>query len=472
MAQTDAEVIRSYLQSSGPNGATLYDHLSKVLLVLSRDKQANALDQLEAISSAIKQGGVKDFKQVANIKLDAEGELAVIKQSKENTKLIKPIPKEGEELPEPVPTPDFMRQAELFSAVGCGFAREEIFKLSLSVSRLATAQELLEVRIFGKIYGVNKDYYIVEAKMSSWPEEDDGEESRNESWGAGANSHAYFVTNNLLGKWDRLPRVQPHMIILARKMRHFFTGDLNAKVYGFPRFTPLSGTPWTEKDFLRAQIARITASTLVGPKGLYVVGEDDSVSLDEEFRGVPFAELLRPEGWTHYRPHLLKQGRVEPFIPPEKDEADEGDEPAEPAEVVEEALPPLGVLSTDSSPTLPNVWSFRQSGGPAAHQVASTFSNIWPGAVAVAKKSENACLYIGFGQRYLSNRFSAPPPAPFQTEYVAKYNEANEENPLKEQVDPQPPADFVEKVDEAPEKKEGDGEEEEEEDGIEEAGDD
>ena len=109
----------------------------------------------------------------------------------------------------------------------------------------------------------------------------------------------------VVGKWELLPRAQAHFIILARQMRRFFTGDLNAKgvihfqsynwfsciVYGFPRFHG------TEKDYLRAQIARITASTLISPRGAYTTGDDEAVVPDEEFRGIAAEEMINGEGW-------------------------------------------------------------------------------------------------------------------------------------------------------------------------------
>lgn len=160
---------------------------------------------------------------------------------------------------------------------------------------------------------------------------------------------------------------------------------------------------------------------------------------------------------------------------------------------------------------MPAVWSFRSSGRDE-HAVLSAHSNVWPGAVAVAKanKAESACLYIGYGQRFLPTLYSPPPPPVIQSEYISKFNvsivlclytsfvvfillipcllfagngmrsqfyshvgmsqaDEDEADPIKEQVDPLPPADFDDKQQEAdPEKKdgdegdEGDAEEEEE----------
>lgn len=55
----------------------------------------------------------------------------------------------------------------------------------------------------------------------------------------------------------------------ARKIRKFLTGDLNAEIKSYPPF------PGNESNYLRAQIARITAATVISPKGFYVAEEED-----------------------------------------------------------------------------------------------------------------------------------------------------------------------------------------------------
>lgn len=69
-------------------------------------------------------------------------------------------------------------------------------------------------------------------------------------------------------------------------------------VYGFPRF------PWSEKEYLRTQIARIAASTLIAPRGTYAVGDDDAVALDEEYRGSAVEDLAAADGWCVLFVHL------------------------------------------------------------------------------------------------------------------------------------------------------------------------
>jgi radial spoke head protein 4A len=50
-------------------------------------------------------------------------------------------------------------------------------------------------------------------------------------------------------------------------IRHFFTGDLNKEILSYPAY------PGTEKNYLRAQIARISATTHVSPAGKFKFSE-------------------------------------------------------------------------------------------------------------------------------------------------------------------------------------------------------
>jgi hypothetical protein len=153
------------------------------------------------------------------------------------------------------------------------------------------------VRFFGKVLGTKKDYYIVEAQMEDWPEEEEGEDDENENkegWGTGLNAHVYYATNSAETEWTQLPLVRPEQVVKSREMRRFFTGDLKASVLGMPRF------PWGEATYLRAQIARIAAATTVAPKGFYMVEEDDEEAepeADEEFKPIPAKFLNELHMW-------------------------------------------------------------------------------------------------------------------------------------------------------------------------------
>lgn len=88
--------------------------------------------------------------------------------------------------------------------------------------------------------------------------------------GTGANAHAYFATTTLgAQRPTRLPNARPEHIAAARRLKRFLTGDPTAPVSTYPPF------PWTEAEFLRAQIARIAAATVLAPAGWYSAEEND-----------------------------------------------------------------------------------------------------------------------------------------------------------------------------------------------------
>lgn len=93
------------------------------------------------------------------------------------------------------------------------------------------------VRFFGKVFGTEKDYYIVEGTLEG-EDEDGGEKPADfEARGSGVNKYVYWVTDNVLkGSWIKLPDLLPSDIIQARSIRVQFSGDLDRKIYTNPYF--------------------------------------------------------------------------------------------------------------------------------------------------------------------------------------------------------------------------------------------
>ena len=107
------------------------------------------------------------------------------------------------------------------------------------------------ITFFGKIYGTQKDYYIVEATEIDPPENfnyDNDMEKRKED---GINKNVFYVTNDLFEKWVELPDVKPSQIKASRLIKYTFTGNLENPIYSNPTFIG------QEKHFLRCIIARI-----------------------------------------------------------------------------------------------------------------------------------------------------------------------------------------------------------------------
>lgn len=103
-------------------------------------------------------------------------------------------------------------------------------------------------------------------------------------------------------------------------MKHVFTGDLNACVDGNPGFDG------KERHFLRAQIARITAATVLCPKGLYEFPEPENEGDKVEMRMVDeppplgSGDLLSLEAWGNLYANILKGGCTTHVKPDDMDD--------------------------------------------------------------------------------------------------------------------------------------------------------
>lgn len=99
-----------------------------------------------------------------------------------------------------------------------------------------------------------------------------------EEIGHGINRHVYFVCHNLSdGEWVELPTATPHQINVSRRVMKYLTGNLDAELEkSYPSF------PGTEKNYLRALIARISAGTHVAPRNFYKLGMSSGDEDEEE----------------------------------------------------------------------------------------------------------------------------------------------------------------------------------------------
>lgn len=127
--------------------------------------------------------------------------------------------------------------------------------------------------------------------------------------------------------------------------------NFNFQVVSYPPF------PGNESNYLRAQIARISAGTHISPLGFYQFDEEeeeeeegqrDNFVENTEFEGIPVRDLCDPTlgNWVHHVLHLLPQGRTTWWNPSQKgeDEAEdeeEDEEREEPDEPEPETGPPL-----------------------------------------------------------------------------------------------------------------------------------
>ena len=84
-----------------------------------------------------------------------------------------------------------------------------------------------------------------------------------EANGTGVNKFTYYVSHSSFDDWKKLPDLQPKDIQASREIKVMFSGDLERTIFTNPFFFG------KEKNYLRAQIARISFSTSLCPVGLF-----------------------------------------------------------------------------------------------------------------------------------------------------------------------------------------------------------
>jgi radial spoke head protein 4A len=208
---------------------------------------------------------------------------------------------------------DFWAQSRLLRAAGLGFSEEECYTLALSIRNLALKNKAVSARFWGKILGTGADYYLTELELPGADKHNRAanslEELREdyvEPRGVGANQYVYFVCSSPTGEWQQLPNAVPAQIKRSRQFNHLFSGNLDAPVLSHPPF------PWTERELLRAMVARITHATMLAPDGYYKMGEgpqEGEMVKNPEFT-LGGEAAFTPDKWVCCRAYLRQNGRV------------------------------------------------------------------------------------------------------------------------------------------------------------------
>uniref|UniRef100_A0A8V0YSE6 Radial spoke head component 4A n=1 Tax=Gallus gallus TaxID=9031 RepID=A0A8V0YSE6_CHICK len=455
------------LQSSLTSGLNLYDHLVNVLTKILDERPANPVDIFENISKDVK---AAQFQK----KMDTLRDEHEILPSFESAEIRRNLffksdagDEEREEELGEIPLPNVMETAFYFEQGGIGLSRDETYLIFLALKKLVSVQPIQTCRFWGRILGREKNYIIAEVQFREGEEEEETEEEEvidegdkrmdevededeekekneppkstykpppvipKEENGTGANKHVYFVCNEPGEPWVKLPPVTPAQIVCARKIKKFFTGRLDAPIVSFPPF------PGNEANYLRAQIARISAGTHVSPLGYYRFSEEEGDEDEEggggrddyeenpDFEPLSAFEMVESlSTWVHHVPSILKQGRCVWFNPLQKTEEEEGEEEEEekdevPDELQQETGPPLLTpLSEDEGIQNIPAWTVSLSTRLIPqYAVAILRSNRWPGAYAFACGTKFGNIYFGWGHKYsLGNHTPALPP-PVQPEY-------------------------------------------------------
>nr|XP_012416999.1 PREDICTED: radial spoke head protein 4 homolog A [Odobenus rosmarus divergens] len=456
------------LKTSSKSGLNLYDHLSDMLTKVLDERPENAVDIIESISQDVK---MEHFRKKLDT-LQNENEMLPIYEIAEKQKALflnGNLEGADQELEDEIAEnslPNVMESAFYFEQAGVGLGTDETYRIFLALKQLTDTHPIQRCRFWGKILGLEMNYIVAEVEFREGEDEDDVEdedvtEERDdgdseadendeeelprtfyktpqpipkEESRTGANKYVYFVCNEPGGPWVKLPSVTPAQIVIARKIKKFFTGRLESPVVSYPPF------PGNESNYLRAQIARISAGTHVSPLGFYQFGEQeveeeeevegrrDSFEENPDFEGIQVTDLVESlSNWVHHVQHILSQGRCNWFNPTQKSEEEEEEEDEEKEEekgeepdyMEQEVGPPL-LTPISEDLEIQNIppWTTQLSSNLVPqYALAVLRSNLWPGAYAVSngKKFEN--FYIGWGHKYSPDNYTPPALPPVYQEY-------------------------------------------------------
>ncbi|KAJ3031980.1 UNVERIFIED_CONTAM: Radial spoke head protein 4 A [Siphonaria sp. JEL0065] len=504
------QLARSYLlQNSEKSEMNMYDHITLTVMRVLETRPKNPIDIFESISSEIKRSKFRSVDPASSAFRPAFDSVPGIKIAKAQVKLYEQPPQD--EAPEEGlgEIPDIMDLSNLWEWAGVSFGREETFMLFLSLRKLVAEKPLKSVRLWGKIHGLTSSYVITEGELKDGANDEEGDavngivdpdaadaaaadgsaaaaaegegasQTPAEDAGlpkpktrvlpplpkeqrAGVNRYVYYVCSYPGAPWVRLPDVIPEKLQISRKIRKYFTGDLNTQIISYPKFEG------TEAQYLRCQIARISAATVASPAGYYTFDPEDegneeeghqpTIIINPEFEGLQNDSLLLLSNWVHHVPYILPQGRVtweNPFASLAKNSEDEeggddeekedgdggGEEEENPAETAEpETGPPLltPLASDEDAPEGGPAWVTRPCStlSPVKFTPITLRSTRWPGAVIVAYNDKFANLYVGDGHgdvgkgMYLKDGLMLPPVLPeIAKEFVIIEKEENPDDP-------------------------------------------
>ncbi|XP_029801442.1 radial spoke head protein 4 homolog A isoform X1 [Suricata suricatta] len=469
MLEIAIQSAKAYLlKTSSKSGLNLYDHLSDMLTKVLDERPEDAVDIIESISQDVK---MEHFRKKLDTLQNENEMLPTYEIAEKQRALFLQGNLEGadQELEDEIAEnalPNVMESAFYFEQAGVGLGTDETYRIFLALKQLTDTHPIQRCRFWGKILGLEMNYIVAEVEFregedeenveeeevteerddadSEADEDDEDELPRNfyktpqaipkEENRTGANKYVYFVCNEPGRPWVKLPSVTPGQIVTARKIKKFFTGRLDTPIISYPPF------PGNESNYLRAQIARISAGTHVSPLGFYQFGEEegeeeeevegrrDSFEENPDFEGIQVIDLVESlSNWVHHVQHILSQGRCNWFNPIQKSEEEEEEEDEEKEEekgeetdyIEQEVGPPL-LTPISEDLEIQNIppWTTRLSSNLIPqYAIAVLRSNLWPGAYAFSngKKFEN--FYIGWGHKYSPDNYTPPALPPVCQEY-------------------------------------------------------
>lgn len=206
---------------------------------------------------------------------------------------------------------DVLSLSRVLEWAGISFNKTEWFKIRLAMKKLLINSNAISLRFWGKIYGVDADYFIIQGSLKNYSQTNPKPyvESRGNE---GLNKYTFWVSNSLLEGWTELPDVTAEQITECRKFKYHFSGNLSAKVKGFNNF------PGREAHLLKCQILRIMHSSCIVPEGYLRASDKYQEELagkitefaDGEYQVGSFEDMKTEDKWTHEYAYIYPNGKI------------------------------------------------------------------------------------------------------------------------------------------------------------------
>ena len=431
-------------QISKPSKKLIYDdvnHLNELIKEIVTLHKNDGYDKFEEISMYIK-------KKMTKLTLEYEpfpyvhNPLVILtpKEQKilsENTKIKIPKTKDVTNYMD-----DILSQSKIFEWAGITFNPMEWYKIRIAMKKILVENKCEYLRFFGKIYGINSDYYILQGIVKDYPMKNPQKhvETRGNE---GINHYTFWVSDSVLEYWNELPDITHEQLVASKKFKYIFTGDLNSKIKSFVAF------PGKEMHLLKCQIIRILHSSCICPKGYQKLSENFKDQLegkiteyDEEYKPLSFEEMKDPElaNWTHEYAYIYNTGKIiDPSVENQVERMksiseDEGykikEGEGEEAQEVDLKFWKIKISGDVMTYVIPEKDS-------VVHAVIHITNERWPGTHCVWKEGVFCNIYVGFGVKAVDECFN-----PTQIAKIDKdpddVEEQNEPNPEKEPVVAEP----------------------------------
>ncbi|KRX04273.1 hypothetical protein PPERSA_11397 [Pseudocohnilembus persalinus] len=439
-------------ENKSKDGISLLQHFQEIFQEMIKSGEDKKVQNFEVLSNFIKKNkfvykNPLSDSEVNNIPVQHN---EIYEWTQKCLKLFREYQQLKKQKEQKILFPDFVADSQILEWAGVNFGEEEAVRIQMSLRKLQNQTKAQALRLWGKILTRGNDYYIAEGLVSN--ENSDQVPSDSEPIGQGANQYTYWVTHDVLEEWFVLPFVTPQQIKAAQQVKYMLSGNLDSPVNSYPSF------PGKEKHFLRAQIARISAATVVAPRDLYTY-DDETKTLqfgESPYKLPEYAELKTLDQWVHLYPALLKQGRTTYWVDPtlSQEQQDEILGELETNDPVVDRLRSIGDAEEKSPYPKQNEedddepnWVIKEYGDNQQYNLIGKDSgNIgcygtiqiknltWPGAQIVCNSKTWVNIYVGYGFKQNQVPFQPvqPPMILQEGDDLEEHREPNPDKPIDE----------------------------------------